>query len=510
MLWFIVTLLIISGTILLFLGMNALQRRDTLAAIAFAVTMFCASLWSFGFAAEVISPSLDGKILWANIQFLGINILPLSWFAMTLYYTGQPRWTIRSLPVLSLVPLAATLVIWTNPYHHLFRVSPSLDIINSSFSVLNNDYGIFFYAVPTPFSYFLYATSLVLLARFWAKSAPVYRRQRLTPFVGLLLPLLVDALYILGITPIPNFNFTPITFSISGLLVGWNVFSLRFLDITPLANDVVINTMQIGVIVLNKRGRITDLNPAAAEITGISLTHNLGVPVVDVLPIVTPFVNSASDEQADIVLEQDGEKHYYGVRISLVSGKRKRILGRVITLNNISEQVELYQQVKEASMTDALTGVYNRRAFVEKGETEIARSLRHRRSLSVIMIDIDDFKTINDEHGHSIGDNALVAVAQLCRQQMRSVDAIARYGGDEFVILLPETNAEDAYNLAERICQDVAQISFASETGAPCSLKISMGVAELGGKQTLESLLHRADKALYEAKRAGKNQVVLM
>ena len=165
MLFLIIALLIISGSILLFLSVNTLQRRDTPSATIFAVIMLSASLWSFGFAAEVISTSLQGKIFWANIQFLGINILTFSWFAMVLYYTGQPRWTIRSLPILGLVPFMTTVIIWSNSYHHLFRGSPSLEIITSSFSVLNNDYGIYFYAVYIPFSYLLYTVSLFLLFR---------------------------------------------------------------------------------------------------------------------------------------------------------------------------------------------------------------------------------------------------------------------------------------------------------------------------------------------------------
>lgn len=508
MLSIIITLLILSGTITLFLGMNASHGRDMPAATAFAVTMCAASIWAFGYAAEVVSNSLQYKIFWANIQYIGINILPLSWLAMILYYTGQPRWTVRSLPVLSLVPLVATLVIWTDPYHHIFRGTPSLERVNQYFSVLNNDYGLFYYAILMPFIYFLFAISIILLVRFLRKSA--YRRQGLILLISLLFPLLLDILYTLNISPIPNFNFAAISFSFSGLFVSWKVFSLRFLDITPLANDVVIRRMQFGVIAMDKWGRISDLNPAAEEITGISAAQYFGTPISEVLPIFTPYLESDSDTQAEITIKQDGETHHYDLRVSLVSGMGNRIIGRVITLYDISEKMKLFQQVKVASMTDSLTGVHNRRAFIERGDIEISRSLRYERQLSAIMIDIDNFKTINDEHGHSVGDNALVVISQLCRQQMRSSDIIARYGGDEFVILLPETSAKYALNLADRICQEVDGFKFSTESGTNCSLSVSLGIAELTGKQTLRSLLHQADKALYKAKHAGKNQVMLI
>ena len=506
----IVALLIISGTILLFLGVNTLQRRNTPTTTAFVVIMLSASLWSFGFAAEVISTSLQGKIFWANIQFVGINTLTFSWLVMTLYYTGQPRWTIRSLSFLSIMPLLTILVIWTNPYHHLFRGSPTLEIITSTFSVLNSDYGIYFYAVYIPFSYLLYAVSLFLLFRFWIKSPSTYRRQRLILVACLSFPLLVDALYIAGITPIPEFNFTPIAFSISGLLISWNVFSFQFFDISQLANDVVVRTMQVGVIVLDKQGRITDMNPAAKEIKSTSLTQNIGIPLTQIFPEYAGFLNSVSDEEAEIALEQNGEEYYYHAKISLVFDKRKHIVGRVITMHNVSELVNLYQQVREASQTDYLTGVLNRRAFITQGETEIARVLRHKKHLSIIMMDIDGFKHINDKLGHKYGDKALITVARLCRQQMRSIDQIARYGGDEFVILLPETSAKDAFNLAERICRDIADHKCLTESGESYTLSASLGVSEFDGKETLGSLLHRADQALYESKDAGKGQVTLI
>ena len=509
MLWFIVTLLVISGTILLFLGVNALQRRDTPVVMAFSLAMFCASLWAYSFAMEVVSNTLETKILWANIQFLGIELLPLAWFAMTLYYTGQPRWTIRSLPFLSFVPLVITFIIWSNPYHHLFRGSPSLEIISPTFSVLSNDYGIFFYAVSVPFGYLLFLASLVLSAKFWLKSPPIYRRQRFILFFSLLLPLLVDVLYVFGITPIPNFNFTAITFSIAGLLISWNIFFFRFFDFMPLAKDVVIETMQVGVIVLDKQGFITDINPEAEKITGISAAQNIGTLAKQVFPKYASFLDLDVEGTTEISLEKDGETSYYAARVSPILGKNKHLLGRVITLNNVSERVQLYQKVKEASLTDSLTGVLNRRAFMAKGESEIKRSLRHKRRLSIIMMDVDDFKKVNDKYGHRMGDKALFSVAECCRQQMRTSDEIARYGGDEFTILLPETGAEDAITLAERISNDIAHTRLSIETEQVSPLRVSIGVAEFDGKETLNSLLHRADQALYDVKRSGKGKISL-
>jgi diguanylate cyclase (GGDEF)-like protein len=153
-----------------------------------------------------------------------------------------------------------------------------------------------------------------------------------------------------------------------------------------------------------------------------------------------------------------------------------------------------------------LTGVYNRRGLFQLGEFEFLRARRINRPFCVLMLDLDHFKRVNDHYGHATGDQTLRGLAERCRAVSRSVDMISRYGGEEFVIILPETNLESAWHVAERLRQSITKDPFPTDAG-PLRITISIGVAEATKLDTLNTLIERADTALYEAKHAGRNCV---
>ncbi|MDR3577437.1 MAG: sensor domain-containing diguanylate cyclase [Anaerolineaceae bacterium] len=172
------------------------------------------------------------------------------------------------------------------------------------------------------------------------------------------------------------------------------------------------------------------------------------------------------------------------------------------------DNARLFSQVERLAITDTLTGLYNRRYFFEFATQEFERSRRYGRSLSVMMLDIDHFKKVNDTYGHLVGDRLLTELAEKCKETLREAEVMARYGGEEFVILLPETTLNLAFQAAERLWQAIASLQVDVE-GQPVSISVSLGVAELESScATLEALLERADQALYQAKAAGRGQIV--
>jgi diguanylate cyclase (GGDEF)-like protein len=168
---------------------------------------------------------------------------------------------------------------------------------------------------------------------------------------------------------------------------------------------------------------------------------------------------------------------------------------------------QLHAEVQELATTDPLTGLYNRRAFFELGHREVERARRFGRPLTAIMFDLDHFKRVNDMYGHAIGDQVLAGLAKLCQQELREVDLLGRYGGEEFVVLLPETNVAGAWQVAERLRRRIAQAEIPTDRGA-MQITLSLGIAALSEEcADLESLLECADRALYAAKQAGRNRV---
>jgi diguanylate cyclase (GGDEF)-like protein len=171
------------------------------------------------------------------------------------------------------------------------------------------------------------------------------------------------------------------------------------------------------------------------------------------------------------------------------------------------ENARLVERIQIAATTDALTGVCNRGHLYDLGVREISRSRRYGHQLSTIMIDLDNFKRINDEHGHHTGDLVLSRVAELCVENLRDSDVVGRYGGDEFAVLLPETDLEAATQTAERLRVTLSTQTVAGPAG-DVELSASFGVAALDDdEETLEGLLARADGSLFGAKRGGRDRV---
>ncbi|MFQ5343176.1 MAG: GAF domain-containing protein, partial [Anaerolineae bacterium] len=171
------------------------------------------------------------------------------------------------------------------------------------------------------------------------------------------------------------------------------------------------------------------------------------------------------------------------------------------------ENAQLYAGMKELAITDSLTSLYNRRGFFELGRRELERARRFGRPLTAIMFDLDHFKRVNDAYGHATGDQVLAGLAECCRHELREVDLLGRYGGEEFAVLLPESGLTTARPVAERLRRQVERAAIDTDRG-PMTITISLGVAMLDETcADLEALLERADQALYAAKQTGRNRV---
>ncbi len=173
------------------------------------------------------------------------------------------------------------------------------------------------------------------------------------------------------------------------------------------------------------------------------------------------------------------------------------------------KKVSLYERVQMLAITDGLTNVYVRRHFLERLNEEMARSKRHNLHLSVLMLDLDHFKGCNDTYGHLVGDIVLKEIAKILKEHVRQVDLVGRYGGEEFVIALPDTNKTSAANVAERIRQSAERYRFKAYDEI-ITTTVSMGLATYPDDgRDVPALIDRADQALYKAKEEGRNRVVL-
>jgi len=212
------------------------------------------------------------------------------------------------------------------------------------------------------------------------------------------------------------------------------------------------------------------------------------------------------------VVQHDREKTLFEGLDSFMEWRRDMVtrIGEVVAM--LIDNLRLNQELKRQSTVDVLTGVYNRSFFLQKVEDEVQRASRYGRDLSLVFIDIDNFKEVNDQHGHLAGDWILRELGSLFRRTVRNADVVGRYGGDEFVWLLPETDLKMAVQAADKLVGEVRahrfELSQKETAGSPISVTTSLGAAGLLPGEDVESLLRRADEAVYRAKAAGRDQLV--
>jgi|GEM_PF-5473329 len=315
----------------------------------------------------------------------------------------------------------------------------------------------------------------------------------------------------------------------------------------------VIELSRDGILLIDEQGRIIEWNHAMEQITQIMQREAIGLPAWDVQFQVMPasLRNEATKEilkQSVLHVLETGENapsDTAEITIENIHGEPRTILQYTfrfetkrgsnicIVLHDISrrkqEELKLVnakealetanlnlqaalEREKLLSRTDSLTGVNNRRHFFELAEDKLALASRYKQPLAVMMFDLDHFKKVNDSYGHDIGDKVLVQVLQVIREKVRTTDVIGRYGGEEFIILLPMTNVVQAHILAERIRTAVEQLRVPSSEEGDVRTSISIGITELdhdSSIQTVDELFRRADKALYGAKHAGRNCTVV-
>ncbi|AOE48798.1 tetratricopeptide repeat-containing diguanylate cyclase [Kangiella sediminilitoris] len=173
----------------------------------------------------------------------------------------------------------------------------------------------------------------------------------------------------------------------------------------------------------------------------------------------------------------------------------------------IVRQFGLSKRLKQQALTDSLTGVANRRHIESYCKTVLEQAKQHSADASIIVFDIDNFKQINDKHGHVVGDEVLKKLSEFCQTMLRQLDKLGRYGGEEFLVVLPQANLENAYQVAERLRLGLQQISFGSND-QPFNITVSLGVAEYDKNETMDQLIDRADEALYRAKSQGRNMAL--
>ncbi|WP_432570150.1 diguanylate cyclase [Kineococcus sp. SYSU DK005] len=557
-----------SGVVCALTAVLAWRRRaNTPAAGALAAAMAGIALWSATGVFVHLPVELTLQRVTGRISFIGVHLTVVGLWCTSRAATDR-SWRLRRAVALRLVSSSALLVgaVFTNPWHQLFFSSARA----SATGRLQVELGPLFW-VDMAYCYLLLGWGVQHLLRAWWRARSVFRHQLSHLLLASCVPV-IGNLTVLAVALVHDqrgeraVDYTPLFLALTGLIYARAIFRHGLLRLVPVARAQVVEAIEDAVVVLDADGRVVDVNPAAmALLTRTSSTPTTHIPTstctasdVPDAPGVPGVPVTSSDVVGQLAVQVlpaqlsallssgTGREHvrlaegvHLDARVSALRGARGQGLGRVLVLRDVSELVEqrqlaqrasqrlaeqlaltqaLQQRLAEEAVRDALTGLHNRRHLVQVLQEAVDHARSTGEPLSVVLIDVDRFKAVNDTYGHHGGDAVLQAVAARLQRGCRQGDTLARYGGEEFVLLLPATTAAQAVRRVEQLRRECAQTRVdlpCGEEGTSPRRRVAVAVTFSAGVATCpergttgDELLVAADRALYAAKAGGRDRVV--
>ena len=462
-----------------------------------AVALLATAVWAAAYSLELASTTPSARSTWGDLKYLGICALPPAWVLFVLTYTGDRRWRLR--PAVTSLLLVEPLLVWAllanSDTHDLIRRYPAGSTVA--------EVGVLFWP-HAAYTYLLCWGATALFVVRLMRLSPVYRRQSVILSVSAAAPFVLNLLYSAEVGPFGEYDLTPFAFLGCGIVLAWGVLRLRLVGLRPLGRNQAFMRISDVILTLDPLGRVVDANAAAALAFGQPVHRLIGRSVAALLPAAQRLLEMPLRENT--VEEEIGARRYE-LRTSPVIGRQSRLVATLLLAQDITERKAVEQQLAYQAMHDALTGTANRTLFFERLNHALDRASRSGQSVAVLYLDLDSFKSINDQLGHAAGDEVLVEVAARLQASLRTDDTVARVGGDEFAILLEDIRAERAPRLV------AAHIREALDAPIPVDdhlllVRASIGIAQ-GARIAADLLVRQADERMYDQKRSRRRMIDL-
>ncbi|MBW2623895.1 MAG: PAS domain S-box protein [Deltaproteobacteria bacterium] len=327
------------------------KRRSTPSAFAVMLLMLAIAEWTFARTFEALAVEMSFKVMWAKFEYFGIMSLPIFWLLFTLQYTHS--WnkivTKRNISLLFIIPLITLILVFTNEWHGLIWQ----DIVPSpgrETDVLIYDHGIWFWAA-TAQNYFLVLVGTLILLRSSISHFSLYKMQSLAIFTATAIPWISNAIYLMGYSPVPGLDLTPIAFMMTGVIIGWSVFRYRFLDLAPVARNTLFEALSDGVVVLDTQDRIVDFNSRARQYFKSDNKPAIGEKAEKVIPALfrdLKFEHNKIELNTTIQINDDSQSTWIDMRVSPLTDQRDRLKGRLVVLRDITKSQRMMNALKES------------------------------------------------------------------------------------------------------------------------------------------------------------------
>jgi diguanylate cyclase (GGDEF)-like protein/PAS domain S-box-containing protein len=490
------------------LAVLALLRRHIPGAAFLAAMMTGATVWCGACVGELLSGTLQGKLFWARLGYMGIVSVPWAWLLFCLSYTGRLS---RRIPL-----AAAALAALPALTYVLVLLSPQVPLVWSSARLaattrphaLMVEHGQWFWINATYAYACLLVGSVLLLNAVFRQVRPL-TAQGVTFVLAAAMPWAANLLTITRLVNLDGLDLTPPAIAATGVLITVGIARLKALDvfpgIVPVARDAVFERMRDGVLVVDKHGRVLNANKAAERLLARSSKALTASSLGDLLPSLQPAVGWSVLEalvekgSSETVVPGDGDRDRF-LEISASSlGSAAQASGYVLVMREITERRALEEELRHRALHDELTGLPNRTLLREHLDRLLALQSRRKNGLTLLLIDLDRFKEINDTFGHEAGDTLLCVIAERLRKALRESDLVARLGGDEFAVVLPDCEAAGAMEVAATLRGALsAGIDLRNQTVCVAA-SIGVAISPSHGRDA-GTLLRHADVALYLAK----------
>jgi diguanylate cyclase (GGDEF)-like protein/PAS domain S-box-containing protein len=504
-------------------------RRTAPASLMLSPLLVSMAIWSGFYSTRWMDISLQAKVFGFSLMFIGVACLPAFFLLFVLAFTHNEAWlTRRNLFLLSIHPITLVLLQWTNPYHQLLYLSFKAVQVNNFIGIEYIRGPLYFVSVI--YCYGLIGVALFLLGHRALRVGPLYRNQYGLLIIGSVLPWAGNIYSENYFDALHGLDLAPLMFGWSAMIFAFAVLRTRFVNLIPVARSLLIENMSDGLLVLDEHNRILDINPAMGNFLENKVSSYLGKNAYEVFAEwmeQIDFLEEEVETRAELKVPKDPSR-YLDLRVTPLYDRDHSLNGRLMIFRDISErkQVEkrlryvndrqqsqlieigvLQSKLREQAIRDPLTNLFNRRYLEETLDHEIARASREGYSICIMMIDLDHFKKVNDTYGHEAGDKVLKAIAATLAAETRRGDFACRYGGEEFVIVMPNMDNQVAYERAEKLRNTLNSLYIPYGIYS-LTITISMGIASYPANgQTREAILRAADKAMYAAKEAGRDHI---
>ena len=464
----------------IFIWAHSLFRGQAHIRYYFLLMQTTVIIYLLGYLLDLTAANAEEAYVAAKILCLGAYLAPVFGFFFVGDYCDLKLKALLVKAPMVILSVVIIIAIWiTKSHHFLFRIYPM----------------------------FCMALSMAVLLYQMKKWATKYRKPLLVLFAYFAIPFVTALIHFISMAAEPSFRHvyvTPYSMAIMTFCIYIVIIRYDIFDIISIAAVTVLDHIREGFILVDKNNNYLTSNSAASKIFPWIKKLKKGDFIFSASGWPEELKNMENDP-AEFSIDDNGLR-YYRASVSPILIRKETLTARIILVREITDSVMLMKELENAATIDALTGLYNRKHFLKLATTEIERALRMNRPTYTAMLDLDFFKQVNDSYGHAAGDLLLIETAEIIRLTIRSYDLLGRYGGEEFSLLITDLEMDEAYNLMERIRENVEH-SVTRYEGMEIKNTCSIGLAKYFVEDTLESSLRKADEALYLAKNSGRNQV---